>query len=162
LSRAPILEWHRMWNLGHCVREVDRSHHQVVVEETATTGAVFLIGGVACLELIVTRDRTGLVLALALAAIALFASVRSSFIADRDRRVLLVRRRILLWTFERAYEASGVERVYVRYTAKGSGLAVRFRSGRSKSLTMSLGSTARLEGIAGALNHFLYMSKESR
>lgn len=145
-----------MWDFGHAVREVDRSHQQIAIEETATTGAVFIFGGFACLGLI-AHDRIGLLLGLVLGSIALYAAVRSTFIADRNRRVLLIRRRILFWTLERVYEVSTIDRVYVRYMGKGgSGLAVRFKSGRSKNLTMSLGSASGLEEIAGALNHFLY------
>lgn len=98
----------------------------------------------------------GIVLALWLASFGLYAAISSSFIADRNRRVLVVRRRVGRWTFERIYEATTIDRVYVRSTIKGSGLAVRFKSGRSKGLTMSLGFATNLEGMAAALNHFLY------
>ena len=147
------------WSRRAGSREVGRTHQQIVVEETPTTAAVFIFGGFACLALI-ARDRIGVVLALVLGSIALYAAVRSTFVADRNRHVLLIKRRILFWTFERVYEASAIDRIYVRYMGRGgSGLAVRFKSGRSKSLTMSLGSGRGLDGLAGALNHFLYTTR---
>jgi hypothetical protein len=145
-----------MWTFGHGVREIERSNQWVVVEETATTGAVLLFTAFACLGLIVFRDVVGTVIALFLFSIGLYAAVGSTFTADRDRRVLVIKRRIMLWTFEKVYEAKAIDRIYVRFTIKGSGLAVRFRSGRSKDLTMSLGSARTLDAAAAALNHFLY------
>ena len=144
-----------MWKLGHAVREIERSHQRLVVEETATTGAAVLFGALALVTLIAFRHTIGVVFTLFFAAVGLYAVVRSSFVADRTRRVLVIKRRIALWNFERVYEAKTIDRVYVRSTIKGSGLAVRFKSGRSKYLTMSLGSATGLEGIAGALNQFL-------
>jgi predicted GNAT superfamily acetyltransferase len=108
------------------------------------------------LVLITFRDAVSVAPALFFASLGVYASVRSSFIADRNRRVLVVKRRIMLWTFERVYEAMAIDRVYVRFTIRGSGLALGFKSGRSKDLTMSLSSASTLDEAAAALNHFLY------
>jgi len=144
-----------VWKPGHVVREIERSHQSVVVEETATTGAAVLFGALALVTLIAFRNAAGVALTVYFAAFGLCAGIRSSFVADRTRRVLVIKRRIALWNFERVYEAKTIDRIYVRSTIKGSGLAVRFKSGRSKDLTISLGSANRLEAIAGTLNHFL-------
>ena len=109
----------------------------------------------ALLTLIVFRTAIGAGLALFFASIGLYSAVRSSFIADRTRGILVIKRQIVLWTFERVYEANTIDRIFVRVTIRGSGLAVRFKSGRSKDLTMSLGSANTLDGAAAALNHFL-------
>ena len=93
--------------------------------------------------------------AIPFALLALYAAVRSSFVADRNRQILIVRRRLWVWDFERVYEAAIIDRIMVRSTIKGNGLAVRFKSRSTKDLTLSLGSAAGLEGLAGALNHFL-------
>jgi hypothetical protein len=144
-----------VWTFGHAVREIERTRYHVVVEETATTGAAVLFLAFAFFELIVFRNAVGALLASFTASIGLYASGRSSFIADRQHCVLVIQRRIMLWTFERVYEAPTIDRIYVRFTIKGSGLAVGFKSGRSKDLTLSLGSAANLEAAAAALNHFL-------
>jgi hypothetical protein len=34
-----------MWSFGHSVREIEHSRHRVVIEETATTGAVWFFAG---------------------------------------------------------------------------------------------------------------------
>jgi len=60
-------------------------------------------------------------------------------------------------TWEKVYDASTIDLIFVRVTNKGNGLAVRFKSGRSKSLTMSLGSGDSVEAAAAALNQFLYV-----
>lgn len=145
-----------MWTFGHGVREIERSHEQVVVEETATTGAAAVFGALAYFTVIVFRSVTGTILGLFFALFGLYAAVRSCFIADRNRRVLVIKRRIGRWTSERTYKAETIDRIYVRFTIKGSGLAVRFKSGRNKSLTMSLGSATNLEDLAVALYQFLY------
>jgi hypothetical protein len=82
-----------VWTFGHAVREIERSHQQVVVEETATAGAALLFAAFAVFGLLTFRNAVGAVLASFFASIALYASVRSSFIADRNRRVLVIRRR---------------------------------------------------------------------
>ncbi len=99
----------------------------------------------------------GVVLAFFMASLALYAAVSSSFVADRTRRALIIKRRIGVLTWEKVYEASTIDRIFVRVTSKGNGLAVRFKSGRSKSLTMLLGSGDSVEDAAAALNQFLYM-----
>ena len=135
-----------VWKFGHAVREIERSQHHVVVEETATKGAVILSGAFALLDPVVFRNATGNAFAVGLApafffaTIALYAAVRSSFVANRSRRVLIVNRRIGALAFEKIYDASTIDRIFVRVTIKGNGVAVRFKSGRSKALTMSLGS----------------------
>jgi hypothetical protein len=131
------------------------------VEETATKGAVIVFGAFALLDLVSFRRAVGnvfalgMVLALFMAGLALYAAISSSFVADRTRRALIIKRRIGILTRERVYDASTIDRIFVRATLKGNGLAVRFKSRRSKSLTMSLGSGDRLEDAAAALNQFL-------
>ena len=50
-----------------------------------------------------------------------------------------------------------IDRVYVVSTQKGSGLAMRFISGRKKTLTISLGfDHANLDAAAMALNAFVH------
>ena len=98
----------------------------------------------------------GVVLGFFMAGLAVYAAISSSFVADRSRRVLIIKRRIGVLAFEKVYDASTIDRVFVRVTIKGNGLAVRFKSGRSKGLTMSLGSED-LEDAAAALNQFLYV-----
>lgn len=144
-----------MWSLGHAVREIERSHQRLVIEETATTGAALLFGALALVTLLAFRSTTGAAVCLFFVSAGLCAGVRSVFIADRTRRVLVIERRIAFWNFERVYDAKAIDRIYVRSTLKGSGLAVRFKSGRRKDLTMSLGSTIGLEGLACTLNYFL-------
>jgi hypothetical protein len=160
-----------MWSFGHSVREIERSHHRVVIEESATLGAVWLFGGFALLALLLwaTKSRsTGATLvdeapaAFAVcffALLALYASVRSTYTADRLSRQLIVERRILFSTIRTAYDTHTIDRVYVRHTQKGSGFYVRFRSGRNKRLSMSLEFTS-LEGLTVALNTILYTHPE--
>jgi hypothetical protein len=88
---------------------------------------------------------------------ALCAAVRSSFIGDRSRRLLIIRRRIGVFAFEKVYDSKDIDLVCVRSTLNGSGLYVRFKSGRSKTLTMSLGFGDALDDAAAALNEFLYV-----
>ncbi len=146
-----------VWTFGHAVREIERSHHQVVIEESATTGVAVVFFGFAAFIVIVSHNAIGAVGALWFVLLGVYASVTSLFIADREMGVLLVRRRVMWWTLERTYQAVAIDRVYVRSTIrKGSGLAMRMKSGRSKDLTMSLGSENTLNGAAAALNHFLY------
>jgi hypothetical protein len=141
---------------GQSVREVERSHQHVVIEETATWGAALGFGVPAVATFVMWREILGISIALFLAAIALYAGVTSEFVADRNRRCLIVKRRLAFWSVEKAYEAQSIERIYVRHTGKGSALAVRFRSGKTPNLTMSLGfDYPKLEGAAAALNHFL-------
>jgi hypothetical protein len=117
---------------GHSVAEVERSHQHVVIRETATWGAALGFGTAAVLTAVAWRQLLGFVIALFLAAVALYASVTSDFIADRDRRCLIVRRRIGgAWSKQKAYDSAGIDRVYVRYTGKGCGLAVRLKVGQA-------------------------------
>jgi UDP-N-acetylmuramyl pentapeptide phosphotransferase/UDP-N-acetylglucosamine-1-phosphate transferase len=46
-----------MWNFGHTVREIERSHNHVVIEETATIGGIWLFGGLALLTLVLWLSR---------------------------------------------------------------------------------------------------------
>ncbi len=98
----------------------------------------------------------GVVLSIFFAMLTFYAAIASSFVANRSRGILIVRRRIGALAFEKVYDASTIDRVFVRVTIKGNGLAVRFKSGRSTGLTMSLGSGHNLENAAAALNQFLY------
>jgi hypothetical protein len=140
--------------LGHAVREIERSHQRVVIEETATTGAVVVLGAMAALVLIVFRNLASAYCASVFAILGVYSAVSSRFAADRDRGLIL-KRRVGPLTIERVYESGEIAQIYVRTTLKGQGLTVRFKSGRCKDLTMSLGSGAGLEGVAAALNLFL-------
>jgi hypothetical protein len=161
-----------MWNFGHSVREIEHSHHRVVIEETATTVAVWAFGGMALLVLFlwVTRPRSfrstpaeeaiGSFAVLYFASLALYASVRSTYTADRPSGQLIIERRILFSNVRTAYDAHTIDRVYVRHTQKGSGLYVLFKSGRKKRLSMSL-EFLSLEAFTVALNTTLYTHHES-
>jgi UDP-N-acetylmuramyl pentapeptide phosphotransferase/UDP-N-acetylglucosamine-1-phosphate transferase len=137
-----------MWSFGHSVREIERSHHHVVIEETATTGGVWIFGGLALvtLSLCLTRpsgsalagEAVGAFGVLFFALLALCASVRSAYTADNRSGQLIVERRVLFWTIRTAYDAHTIDQVYVRHAGKGSGLYIRFKSGKKKRLSMSL------------------------
>ena len=137
------------------MKETDRSSAHVVVSETATTGAALVFGGLAVLSLFFYSGVAGLLMTAFFAVWSLYAAVASDFVADRSRDELLVRRRIGPWSMTRVYGADTIDLVYVRRTMKGSGLALRFKSGRSKGLTMSLGWESRLENFSATLNHYL-------
>jgi hypothetical protein len=62
-------------------------------------------------------------------------------------------------TLRTVYDAHTIDRVYVRHTLKGSGLYVRFKSGRNKRLSMSL-EFISLEAFTVALNTSLYAHRE--
>ena len=90
---------------------------------------------------------------------ALYASVQSTYPADRLSGQLIINRRILFSTLRTVYYAHTIDRVYVRHTQKGSGLYVRFKSGRNKRLSMSL-EFISLEAFTDALNTTLYTHRE--
>ena len=146
-----------MWSLGHTLREVERSHSRVVFEETATTGAVW-ISAVPSLPLVlVFRNTASVIVSLGFASFALYASVSSKFIADRSRREFTIERRIAFWTMRRVYQTAMIDRMYVISTQKGDGLGMRFKSGKKKMLTMSLGADYQaLDSASIALNAFVY------
>jgi hypothetical protein len=141
---------------GHSVQEIERSHHHVVILETATSGAVVTFALLAVLVLLVYRTPGGVATAALFSTFALYSSISSSFIGDRDLRALVVRRRIAFWTLERIYPAETIDVVFVCRYRKGNGLRVRLRSGRCKTLTTCVDWLYELESVAGALNHFLY------
>src|ERR1700760_41025 len=132
-----------MWNFGHEVREIEHSHHRVVIEETATSVAVWLFGGLALgtLLLCVTRPRpsrstlaeeaVGAFAVFFFSLLALYASVRSTYTADRPSSQLIIERRILFSTLRTVYDAHTIDRVYLRHRQRGTGLYVLFKSGRN-------------------------------
>jgi hypothetical protein len=75
-----------VWTFGHSVREIERSHHEVVVEEAATKGALIEFGAFALLDLVSFRKARGQALAVGvalgflLAGLALYAAISSSFV----------------------------------------------------------------------------------
>jgi hypothetical protein len=144
-----------VWEFGHSVREIERSSQRVVVEETAIKGGVLLFGLFALAVMVVFRSAGGAALGLVFISFAIYSGVRSLFIADRTRKALTVRRQIGWWHFEKTYDSERIDRICVLSTGKGSGLEIRFKSGERKHITMSLNSTANLNSLAGALNHFL-------
>ena len=123
-----------MWTFGHSVTEVDRSSR--------------------CRR---NSDRMGLIVGAYFGAMALCASVTSSYIGDRNRHMLLVTRKIWPWANQRIYAAKDIDRVYVRHGFRGSGLAVRLTSGTSKNLMMSFDSAAGIDELAATLNEFWYV-----
>lgn len=156
-----------MWNFGHSVREIERSHNHVVIEETATVGGIWLSGGLASLTLVLwlsrprsthlrlSEEAVGAFVVVFFASFALWASVRSPYTADRTSGQLVIERRILFRTFRTTYDAHSIDRVYVRDSQKGSGLYIRFKSGRRKRLSTSL-EFVSLKDFAVALNKALY------
>jgi hypothetical protein len=102
------------------------------------------------------RSPAGVAVAALFGTFALYSSISSSFIGDRDLRALVVRCRIGFWTLERIYPAESIDVVFVCRYRKGNGLRVRLRSGRCKTLTTFVDWLYDLESVAGALNHFLY------
>jgi hypothetical protein len=161
-----------MWSLGHSVREIERSHNHVVIEETATTGGVWFFGGMTLLalvlwltrprssELILADEAVGAFAVMFFGFFALWASVQATYTADRLSGQLVIERRILFRILRTAYDANTIDRVYVRDTPKGSGLYVRFRSGRKKRLSVTL-EFISLEAFAIALNTALYTHHHS-
>jgi hypothetical protein len=161
-----------MWSFGHSVREIERSNNHVAIEETATTGGVWVFGGMALLVLVLwlTRPRSSSRLTLAeeavgafavmfFAFLALWASMRSTYTADRLSGQLVIERRILFRTLRTAYDVHTIERIYVRDTQKGSGLYVRFKDGRKKRLSASM-EFISLEAFAAVLNSTLHTHHE--
>jgi hypothetical protein len=147
-----------MW--GHSIAESDRSATSIVVSETATLWAAVLFGGFAVLSIVLYKGIASVVVALFFASWASYASVASEFVADRCRQELIVRRHIGPLSTQNVYPASSVAQIYVRRTLiKGSGLALRLKSGHSKGLTMSLGWDGDLDTLAGSLNYFLRHSR---
>jgi UDP-N-acetylmuramyl pentapeptide phosphotransferase/UDP-N-acetylglucosamine-1-phosphate transferase len=152
-----------MWSFGHSICEIERSHHRVVIEETPTTGGIWLFGGFALLTLslwvtklslsrsTLAREAVGAFSGLFFALLALYASVRSTYTADRSSGQLIIERRILCWTVRTVYDAHTIDRVYVRDTNKGTGLYVRLKSQRNKRLSWSL-DFIPLEAFAESLN----------
>lgn len=138
---------------------VAQSNYVVVVEETSTRTAAwgFILFGLLAIPLY--RSILGAAIGAFFMMFGLYASVASSFVADRGRRLLVVTRRLGRLEFKKQYDATDIEEIFVRYTRKGSGLALRFRSGRTKSLTMSLGAPDNLDRAAGALTAYLFVPK---
>ena len=97
-----------MWSFGNSVREIENSHGHVIIEEAAATGAAWLFGGLALLVLALwgTGPRSSkldlpdeAIPAFAVvyfATFAVWASVRSTFTADR-RGGQLIRSVIMYW-----------------------------------------------------------------
>ena len=155
-----------MWSFGHSVREIERSHQRVLIEETSANGCVRLFGTFALLTFFLwvmksrsTHSTPAQEVALAItflffAAVALYASVRSTFKVDRASHQLTINRVIVGFTLASSYDAHAVERLYVRQTRKGSGLYLRLKSGQDKKLSWSL-DFFPLEAVAGTLNQAL-------
>lgn len=151
-----------LWTmLGHSVAETEESSTHVEVRETATTWAAVLFGAFAALCALSFQGLAGLATSLFFACWAVYAAVSSEFTADRNRQELVVRRRVGPWTTTKSYPVAEIACVYVRTNSRGSGLAVRLKSGRSKGLTMSLGWGSDLERVAGALNRVLRTHRQN-
>jgi hypothetical protein len=90
--------------------------------------------------------------------------VRSNFIADKILRRLVIERRLFFLKWDRSYDSLNIDHAYVIASPKGgSGIGVRFRSGRKKSLTMTLGyQYLACESAVVALNSFLNVPGEVR
>lgn len=121
-----------MVSLKPRVKEIQRAHDHVVLEERPITAVAWFFAGLAVVALIWLWNTAAVALSLVPALFGLHASVESLFIANRLERLLIVRRRLALWTFEKRYATQTIHRIYVRDTLKGSALALRFKSGGSK------------------------------
>jgi hypothetical protein len=97
------------WTLGHAVSEVERSHDRIVVEETATVGAVLIFVASALVVAFAFENLVGVMLAVWFACLGLYASVSSSFVADRKLRTFVVTRRVAKWSFEKSYKAEMID-----------------------------------------------------
>jgi hypothetical protein len=150
-----------MFAIGHSVRELERSRGSAAFEETPGYLTVGVFGCLTILVLGLCWQRPAVLwAAVPFASLTLYASVRSTFVADRLANTLTVRRRILFWDKVRAYDSAAIDRITVRHTQKGSGLLMMFKSGRKKMLTMSIGADILvLNSAAVALNSVLRSRK---
>jgi hypothetical protein len=151
--------------LGHDVRKVEHSRHRVVIEATPSIPIIALFGAMAVLVVALTATAPKkpaidycipVVAMVFFASFALNGSVRSTLTADRTAGQLIIARTLLFWTFTQTYESYLIDRVYVRDTQKGSALRVRFKSGRTRRLTLWYDfRTEPLQQAALALNEGL-------
>lgn len=150
-----------MFAIGHFIREFERSHSRVAFEEIPSLLTICVFGCLTLLALaLCLQHPASLWCIIPFASLTLYASVRSEFVADQTFGTLTVRRRILFWSIERAYDSSSIDRITVRHTQKGNGLLLTFKSGRKKMLTMSIGDNILvLESVAVALNSILHSRK---
>lgn len=77
IKSSKVLEF------SHSVKEIERTSQRIVVEETATMGAVVFFGLLALLTTTAFFSSAGIALGLFFASIAVYSGVRSLFIADR-------------------------------------------------------------------------------
>lgn len=162
-----------MWSFGHRVRIVERSHHRVVMEEVPTMTAAWFFGGFALLtiSLTLTSPRVpnsgpggclvGIAAFFYFASLAVYSTVRSTCIADRESDHVILERRILFWTVRTAFDAAEIEKIAIQNTRKGDGLYIRFRSGRKKSISLFAGYMP-LVGVCAELNSKMNFHKHRR
>ena len=150
-----------MFAIGHTLRELERSKNRVVFEEIPSRLTVSSFGCLTILALALCLQRpTALWCVIPFAGLTLYASVQSTFIADRSAGTLTVRRRILFWSILRTYDQTAIARITVQHTQKGGGLLMTSKSRRKKMLTMSIGrDISALESAAVALNSVLHSHK---
>jgi len=91
-------------------------------------------------------------------ALALYASVESTFYVSRVLGAIRVTRRLIWLTFERSYSVDEVSQVFERKTLKGNGLRMKLVSGEKKSLTLFT-EYASLDTQIGMLNHFIHAAR---
>ena len=91
-------------------------------------------------------------------ALALYASVESTFYLSRVLGTLRVTRRLIWLTFERSYSVDEVSQVFERKTLKGNGLRMQLVSDEKKSLTLFT-EYASLDTQIGMLNHFIHAAR---
>jgi hypothetical protein len=147
-----------MWSFGHKITEIERSHQRVAFTETLPVINVWGFGVFSLGALAMTIwSFAGVIASLWFGGLALYSSIRSTFTADRNRGELTVQRRIAFWQIEKVYSSESIDRIFVITTRKGSGLQMRLKSGRKKTLTASLGSDfTNLDAAAMALNVFVH------
>ena len=84
-----VLGWAELemaWTFGHAVREVERSHDRIVVEESATVGVAILFLALALFSVFSFGNLVGIILAVGFTCLGLYAFVSSSFVVDRESR----------------------------------------------------------------------------
>jgi hypothetical protein len=149
--------------MGYRFREVGRTPNVVVFEKRAHRTTPVFFGAVAIIPAAVTfqtdRFLGNIVGLLLFGAFAAYSAIHSTYTADRQSGQLLVERKILFWKLYQVYPSHVIERIERIDTAKGTGLRIRFRSGRKKTLTNSISFNFEAHTYAASImNEFLYTS----
>ena len=146
------------YNFGPEIREVERTHDRLVLEQLGANAFAIFIIALGILGVVLRPDKFALGWGSACGLLAAYFSTRSIYTADRLKRELVIDRRNLLRSRHKVYDAHLIDRITVWDTQKGSGLVIHFCSGRKRSLTRSLTfSREATEQAAFALNSFLHI-----